>query len=129
MVKFSLPIPFNGIFDMVDGKRAVGVLQDRDYVNTDRLVGISLRKFTGQRAQFTLFKKMHHFLWGAFLGRGLRFYLGNHECRAVLGENIDFACFKLEVSRSNLRSEEHTSELQSHVNLVSRLLLVIKTSH
>ncbi len=83
---------------------AVGLLQDRDYINANRLIRIFLRKLTGERAQFTLFKKMHHFLRGAFLGRRLRFYLGNHECGAVLGENVDFACFKLEVSRSNLEA-------------------------
>src|SRR5438477_7918101 len=34
-----------------------------------------------------------------------------------------------QIARNSLRSEEHTSELQSHVNLVCRLLLEKKKSH
>src|SRR4051812_50008714 len=41
----------------------------------------------------------------------------------------DIAGITWAVKRSLLRSEEHTSELQSHVNLVCRLLLAKKNDH
>src|SRR5690242_21867454 len=42
---------------------------------------------------------------------------------AALFENIDADLRRPRLLRHNHRSEEHTSELQSHVNLVCRLLL------
>src|SRR5690242_7024726 len=41
---------------------------------------------------------------------------------------LDFRCELRASQRRQLRSEEHTSELQSHVNLVCRLLLVPATT-
>src|SRR5690242_21439197 len=45
-----------------------------------------------------------------------------HVSRAVLGDPLRSIRF-IPALASSLRSEEHTSELQSHVNLVCRLLL------
>src|SRR5690242_21478005 len=42
---------------------------------------------------------------------------------AVMAAIWHYACHATAVVPSNVRSEEHTSELQSHVNLVCRLLL------
>src|SRR5690242_21380628 len=42
---------------------------------------------------------------------------------------LEGRCFVLAGNQYVARSEEHTSELQSHVNLVCRLLLEKKTIH
>src|SRR5690242_21373572 len=42
---------------------------------------------------------------------------------SLLRRGLDLAARDLRRDRVHLRSEEHTSELQSHVNLVCRLLL------
>src|SRR4051812_49756379 len=52
----------------------------------------------------------------------------DRECRDALGRQLDLPLAPLPVNHRGLpvllqRSEEHTSELQSHVNLVCRLLL------
>src|SRR5260370_13985049 len=53
--------------------------------------------------------------------------------RKLLLATTLFACFALLVRAQStfgdLRSEEHTSELQSHLNLVCRLLLEKKKKH
>src|SRR5260370_29985863 len=55
-------------------------------------------------------------------------FIGTHarECGfadAQFQEEISFECQSLCQRRTHTRSEEHTSELQSHLNLVCRLLL------
>src|SRR5260370_31840010 len=55
--------------------------------------------------------------------------LSLHDALPICGERHDFACIGDGRSRGHAaiyghgRSEEHTSELQSHLNLVCRLLL------
>src|SRR5690242_21325403 len=48
---------------------------------------------------------------------------GNAGNGGLLGDKIARGAGNLRHNRAVLRSEEHTSELQSHVNLVCRLLL------
>src|SRR5260370_31012556 len=56
---------------------------------------------------------------GEFLGIG--FLPGDHRNRGVVYRKIRIDIQHL--ARFRFRSEEHTSELQSHLNLVCRLLL------
>src|SRR4051812_49805180 len=52
-----------------------------------------------------------------------------HESIEATGQTIDDAVFERFAARLSYRSEEHTSELQSHVNLVCRLLLEKKKKY
>src|SRR5690242_21515574 len=56
---------------------------------------------------------------GPVLGHVVLGFLGLQDVRVAAGEELDV----LQLGRAVERSEEHTSELQSHVNLVCRLLL------
>src|SRR5438477_2120626 len=59
-------------------------------------------------------------------GRGHRRLLSllrGHRMKRLLTRMLDETEFSIRVKRRFMRSEEHTSELQSHVNLVCRLLL------
>src|SRR4051812_49871614 len=51
------------------------------------------------------------------------------EMIARIGEALDSQIVSLGGGPGDHRSEEHTSELQSHVNLVCRLLLEKKNTH
>src|SRR5690242_21080979 len=65
------------------------------------------------------------------------FELASYACCAMMRFENSFEMFTFEASsaafwivpRPPVRSEEHTSELQSHVNLVCRLLLEKKKKH
>src|SRR5690242_21227406 len=70
------------------------------------------------RSAFKLVGKLTH--WDRSLKPGL------YELKKPMGE--PFALWKLHEGKIE-RSEEHTSELQSHVNLVCRLLLEKKKEH
>src|SRR5260370_22454813 len=61
-----------------------------------------------------------------FRSRGTRYAGacdGRREGLAVRGSGLDAAGHSLRGRDRSFRSEEHTSELQSHLNLVCRLLL------
>src|SRR5260370_30622225 len=74
----------------------------------------------------TLFRSRIHFTWSASIraapsccGRRSHadaLHRGLRTCHAVMRPRETY-------SRNTMRSEEHTSELQSHLNLVCRLLL------
>src|SRR5215211_5956583 len=57
----------------------------------------------------------------------------DHDDRASIGNALEKLCGQLPLtrahSRDRLRSEEHTSELQSHSDLVCRLLLEKKKTN
>src|SRR5260370_2293192 len=60
----------------------------------------------------TLFRSTHQFLHGGWLH-----IIGNMWTLWIFGDNVE------DRMGPKIRSEEHTSELQSHLNLVCRLLL------
>src|SRR5690242_20963434 len=65
---------------------------------------------------------------GKVAGKPIEVVGADHQNKPDVGANIARTWYDADKVDTIVRSEEHTSELQSHVNLVCRLLLEKKNS-
>src|SRR5260370_19657011 len=78
----------------------------------------------------TLFRSIGDFCRHIPVGfAGLRFYDMHPGNQTFAMDGSNNLMIQLQLRQSGVRSEEHTSELQSHLNLVCRLLLEKKKKH
>src|SRR5260370_32871606 len=78
--------------------------------------GCSLFKLAGHRSDHFIFQAARIFPW-------ITFARGNQRAGEAMNGDAYELGVHLHVDVQPFRSEEHTSELQSHLNLVCRLLL------